>query len=316
MKVLGISAGRNMGNSEILLKQALKAVEEEGHEVSFLRLHDYYIKPCVGCELCTKLGRAGEEVHCMYKWDDDDFYSLMTQINESQGLIIAAPAYHLMPPGIVTVLMNRLHCFGYSSMFANIHGDDPAWRKICATIAVGGSDWQSLQLPILNFQATELICSQRHLVDQMSANGIPAVSMVVTRPDYMERAAQLGKNVAKELVTEGNPTYHGDRPEACPICHNALLILRKGRVACAICDVEGDPVIDAEGKISYIKWDGGIEKSRFSMHGGKHHDDVMLKNVKLEGKKGYIFTDEQKELIKEEKLKWQKYLTPVKPVRK
>ena len=80
MKVLGISAGRELSNSEILLKTALKAVEEEGHEVSFLRLHDYYIKPCTGCEVCTFLGRSGKPIHCKYKWDEDDFYSLMKEV--------------------------------------------------------------------------------------------------------------------------------------------------------------------------------------------------------------------------------------------
>ena len=49
MKVLGIAMGRRNGNSEILLKHALKACEEDGAEVSFFRLHDYHINPCTGC---------------------------------------------------------------------------------------------------------------------------------------------------------------------------------------------------------------------------------------------------------------------------
>ena len=314
-KIIGISAGRPMGNSELLLKHALKAAEEEGHEVSLIRLHDYYIKPCTGCELCTKLGRSGEPVHCMYKWDEDDFYSLMTQINESQGLILAAPAYHLMPPGIVTVLMNRLHSFGYSGMFAQQHKDDPSWRKICATIAVGGSDWQGLQLTIMNFAATELICSQMNLVDQMSVTGVPAKSMVATRPECLERAALLGKHVAEEVDKEGPAKYRGDRPEVCPICHNELLLVRNGRVSCPVCDVHGDIELNGEGKIGAIKWDGGIEKSRFSQHGSTHHDDVMLKTVKIEAKKFYVFSDEQKETIQNMVKEWKDYLPPVKPNR-
>ena len=49
MKLLGISCGRDMGNSEILLKHALKAAEETGKaEVELIRLHDYNILPCDG----------------------------------------------------------------------------------------------------------------------------------------------------------------------------------------------------------------------------------------------------------------------------
>ena len=52
MKVLGISCGRKMGNSEILLKEALMAMEAEGAEIEMIRLHDMYIKPCLGCNGC------------------------------------------------------------------------------------------------------------------------------------------------------------------------------------------------------------------------------------------------------------------------
>ena len=316
MKVLGISVGRKLGNSEILLKRALKAVEEEGHQVSFLRLHDYYIKPCTGCELCTKLGRSNEPIHCMYKWDEDDFYSIMQQIDSSDGLILSAPSYHLMAPGILTVLVNRLHCFGYSASQANKRRGDPKLRKVVATISVSGSDWNSLHLPVMNFDATELICSQMNLVDQMGAMGVPAPAMVAIREDYMERAALLGKRLASQLDPSKPVEYLGDRPEACPICHSDLLVLREGRLVCAICDVSGDPEIDENGKIKRIKWDGGIEASRFSMFGGTHHDDVMLEKVKLLPKKGYVFTEEQKETIQKARKEWDSYLEPVMPSRK
>lgn len=314
-KIFGLSVGRPLSNCELLLKHALKAAEEAGHEVSFARLHDYKIKPCTGCELCTKLGRSGEPVHCMYKWEDDDFYDLMSQINESQALILAAPAYHLMPPGIATALVNRLHSFGYSGMFAQQHKDDPSWRKVCATIAVGGSDWQGLQLPVMNLLATELICSQMNLVDQMCVNGIPAKSMVAIRPDYLERATLLGKRVAEEVDKEGPATYRGDRSEVCPICHTDILLIRNGQVSCPICDVHGDIELDDSGKFKRVKWEGGIEKSRFSHHGGQHHDDVMLQTVKMVPKKGYVFTDEQKEGIQNTLNEWRGYLSPVKPGR-
>ena len=49
MKLLGLGAGRKMGNSEILLKEALIAAEETGVQVELLRLHDLNIKHCIGC---------------------------------------------------------------------------------------------------------------------------------------------------------------------------------------------------------------------------------------------------------------------------
>lgn len=315
MKVLGISAGRELSNSEILLKTALKAVEEEGHEVSFLRLQDYYIKPCTGCEVCTFLGRSGQPIHCKYKWDEDDFYSLMQQIDSCNGLIVAAPTYHLLPPAILGVLVNRLHCFGYSASQANKRVGDKKLRRPVATIGVSGSDWNSLEVPVLNFYGTELICSQMNLVDQMCSTGTPAPANVAIRKDYLERAALLGKRVASQLGEEGSVEYLGDRPEACPICHSDLLVLREGRLVCAICDVHGDPEIGEDGKIRRIKWDGGIEVSRFSIFGGVKHDEAMGDAIKQAPKRGYVFTEEDKEVIKKTKELMKDYLEPVKPNR-
>lgn len=313
MKVLGVSAGRVLGNSEILLKVALKSVEEEGHEVSFLRLHDYKIKPCTGCEVCTWLGRSGKPIHCMYKWDEDDFYYLMTQIDNCQGLILAAPTYHLLPPGLLGVLINRLHCFGYSASQANRRAGDPKLRRPVATISVAGSDWNSLHLPVLNFYGTEMICSQMNLVDQMGTTGIPALSMVALRQDYLDRATLLGKRIASQLGDTGPVAYLGDRPETCPICHSDLLLMREGRLVCAICDVSGDPIIGLDGKLKGIKWDGGIEKSRFSIFGGKKHDEAMLDTIKAEAKKGYVFSEEQKQAVRDARNRWGKYLEPIMP---
>ena len=53
MKVMGIVAGRHNGNSEILVKEALSAVQEAGGEVVLINLFDYNIKHCIGCASCT-----------------------------------------------------------------------------------------------------------------------------------------------------------------------------------------------------------------------------------------------------------------------
>lgn len=314
MKVLGISAGREVSNSEILLKAALKAVEEEGHEVAFARLHDFEIKSCTGCEVCTWLGRSGKPMRCKYNWDEDDFYSLMKEVDDADGLILSAPAYHLLPPGILGVLVNRLHGFGYSASQANKRKGDPKLRRPVATIAVAGSDWNSLQSPVLNFYGTELICSQMNLVDQLAVTGTPALGIVALKQEHIDRAALLGKRLASQLGDSGPVEYLGDKPEACPICHSDLLVLRDGRLKCAICDVAGDPVIGEDGTIEKVKWDGGIEVSRFSMFGGVAHDKAMGDSVK-KAKMGYQFTEEDKQKIKEAREEWGAYLEPLKPNR-
>jgi len=46
MKLLGLACGRRMGNSGILLREALMGAEELGVDVEILRLLDLDLKPC------------------------------------------------------------------------------------------------------------------------------------------------------------------------------------------------------------------------------------------------------------------------------
>ena len=77
MKVLGISAGRHNGNSDIAVKEALLACQEKGAEVVFINLFDYNILPCTGCESCTMMmgevamGKRQDYPGCVLKNKDD-----------------------------------------------------------------------------------------------------------------------------------------------------------------------------------------------------------------------------------------------------
>jgi multimeric flavodoxin WrbA len=74
MSILGLHCGRRMGNSEILLKEALMGAEERsGVEAEIIRLMDLTIKPCTGCEACTKKRYRGEDMDCVMKGDHMSF---------------------------------------------------------------------------------------------------------------------------------------------------------------------------------------------------------------------------------------------------
>lgn len=68
MKVLGISCGRKMGNTEILVKEALMGAEELGTDVELVRLNDLNLKPCTGCNACVvSLLEKGSNGECVIK---------------------------------------------------------------------------------------------------------------------------------------------------------------------------------------------------------------------------------------------------------
>lgn len=134
MKLLGISAGRKMGNSEILLKEALMAAEATGDiEVEIVRLHDLKIRFCTGCEACVKSSPEDPEGGCIIK---DDMSFLKERLGQCDGLIISSPTFILRPPAIFFAMNERFLGFGHKFLM-----DVYKRKRAGAIISVGGTDW-------------------------------------------------------------------------------------------------------------------------------------------------------------------------------
>lgn len=280
MKIIGISCGRKNGNSELLLKTALQSAKETcGAEVEYLRLQDHKINPCTGCELCSNSdnwpnGKFPESGYmCRWKKDSDHLAYIFNKIQESDALILSTPVYNLTVPGILLVLLNRIHALGMAK-----HMEGAAQQKtICATISVGGSDMTNLIRPMLNFTAVELCGSQMNLVDQMHVQFCAPLNYVALCKESLQRAAKLGERVAalKEEAETGNIRYFGkeDNPELCPVCHGDIIQLSGKRFRCPVCNILGDVSI-VDGEIT-MKWDGGVDSCRLSEN--EFEEDVHIK---------------------------------------
>ena len=72
-KILIISSSpRRNGNSETLCHQFEKGAKELNHEVEFIHLYDYNIKPCLACEYCRNHNNQ-----CIIKDDADEIIQKM-----------------------------------------------------------------------------------------------------------------------------------------------------------------------------------------------------------------------------------------------
>jgi multimeric flavodoxin WrbA len=108
MNILGVSCGRRMGNSEVLLKEALMGAEEvSGADAEIIRLTDLSIKPCKGCEVCmmTRV-RTGTMGSCVTK--DDHLSFLAEKLTDCEGLILGAPTYYSRPPSLWLMAQDRM----------------------------------------------------------------------------------------------------------------------------------------------------------------------------------------------------------------
>ena len=99
MKAIGIvGSPRKNGNTEIITKHTLKAIEEEGVETELIRLAGLDIRPCNACMACVN-----EEVCSI----DDDMFPIYTKMKEADAIILASPVYYGSATALIKGLMER-----------------------------------------------------------------------------------------------------------------------------------------------------------------------------------------------------------------
>jgi multimeric flavodoxin WrbA len=99
MKVIAICGSpRKNGNTEMLCKHTLKAIDEEGLQTELVPLSGLDIQPCRACDSCAETGL------CVIK---DDFASVFIKMKEAEGIILASPVYYGSCTSLLKALMER-----------------------------------------------------------------------------------------------------------------------------------------------------------------------------------------------------------------
>ena len=99
MKAVGIvGSPRKEGNTEVLTKHTLKAIEEEGLDTELISLAGLDIRPCNACMVCR------EEERCPI---DDDLLPIYSKIKEADAVILASPVYYSAATALLKAFMER-----------------------------------------------------------------------------------------------------------------------------------------------------------------------------------------------------------------
>ncbi|MGN0968981.1 MAG: NAD(P)H-dependent oxidoreductase [Oscillospiraceae bacterium] len=263
MKIIGLGCGRKKGNSEMLLRAALKeAVALSKAEAELIRLQELTIFDCIGCESCMRGLTAGGDGKCVLR--GDDFRWLAEKLASADGIILAVPIYNLIPTGSVITLLNR--SLGIGKEYQMNCRANP---KIGAAIGQGGSDWINFAEPFLDLTVCNL-SKGAIMVDRMVYGHATAPAMVVLDTEIMDRAKLLGRRVGEALLAKEKAAYQGSAG-ICPVCHGKLLEFRgDDLVNCPYCNAEGTLTITA-GKVK-IRWNqNSLENHRFSPAGEQAH---------------------------------------------
>ena len=289
-KILAITAGRKLGNTEILAKEALMAAEELGAEVQMINLHDFHIKPCTGCESCVMKVTNGKKPECIHN-GQDDMDKVMQAVLTTDALLVAIPTYMLQPAGIYKVFVDRLIAY-VPAFLLEAKIIDKLPQRVAGIIAVGGSTqtWMSMALPFL-YSST--LAQSTKIVDQLLAYGICRPGHAVTKDKLLARARKMGQNLVQSMKTPWEEVeWLGEEKGWCPICHSNLL-LKGGRrwdgeqypVECAVCaaggtlQIQGNEAIFVADEKSLRTYRLGAEGRKDHYHEIRHNTQDFLKNI-------------------------------------
>jgi multimeric flavodoxin WrbA len=185
MKVLGICfSPRRNGNSETLLREALKGSRECGVKTEFLSLRTKRIEPCIACLKCKKTGV------CSLKDDMQDIYP---KLLEADGLIFASPVYFYSISGIGKIFLDRTYALKSPEL--------RLMNKVGAAITVASSSGNIAALHTFN-----MFFLTNHMVTTDYVAGYASNKQTIRKHRHaMLGAYELGRLVA--LITSNGYKY-------------------------------------------------------------------------------------------------------------
>lgn len=308
MNVFGICCGRKGGNTEIMMQEVFRGIKSICPDAScnFLNLQEAEIKSCVGCETCMNKKLEGDyEFRCVHGTAQDHFYEIEQRLRAADAIIVSAPAYNLLPPGIMIRFLNKMHASGNY----RISTQSPTLCKVGACFSIGGTDWTDYIPNVLRMITMELVGVYDGLVDSAHFDFLPSYQQVLIEEEILERMRLMGKNVAQAVLYKQesgqNAAYAGE-PGLCGYCHSNLLrILPDGTATCPQCNVKATVTV-VDGKIQVSFTDEDLALSRWGAYGqdlhmkniGKGHQKAAMGAAQI--KKAY--QDEYKALLAESRI--------------
>ena len=127
IRVLGIcgSPVKN-SNAELILKDALKAIEQDDVQTDFFGVQGKSIKDCIQCNWC--MGEQSKEDFCAVR---DDLQELYPKVVKADALLVSSPVYLARMSGHLASVLDRLRCVHYGK-----HWTGGMKHKVGAAIAV------------------------------------------------------------------------------------------------------------------------------------------------------------------------------------
>ncbi|MFZ5907601.1 MAG: flavodoxin family protein [Nitrospirota bacterium] len=103
MKIIAfLGSPREGGNTELLLEEAVRGIEDSGYNTDLFRLNTMNIMPCQNCGGCEETGS------CIY---EDDMTQVYEAIRKADRIILASPIFFFGVSAQTKMMIDRCQAF-------------------------------------------------------------------------------------------------------------------------------------------------------------------------------------------------------------
>ena len=182
---------RRHGNSEQLLDAAVRAVEDAGGRAVKLVAAQADVRPCRGCNACSKTGS------CVQR---DAMDAINAQIDEADAVLVSTPVFFATVPAVLKIVFDR--CQPYWAR-RHVLGEPPPARKRPGAILVvgGGGD------PFGTVCAVTAVKSVFAVLGVSAETvfecvGVDAANDISSRPEALRSAEQIGSQLVEQVLAQ------------------------------------------------------------------------------------------------------------------
>lgn len=187
MKIVAFNGSpRIEGNTEILLKEALKAIGIERHEIKLFKLNFLNIKPCQDCGGCDKTGK------CII---NDDMNEIYDAIREADRIILASPIFFFGLSAQAKIMIDRCQSFWCEKYLLKKPIPGGKYGRKGLLLLVGG---MKKEIGIQCSEATAKAFFRTISVPEhstLSFMGVDAKGAILEHPTALKDAFEAGQNL-------------------------------------------------------------------------------------------------------------------------
>jgi multimeric flavodoxin WrbA len=187
MKIIAfLGSPRENGNTELLLKEAIRAIEDSGFQVHVFNLNSMSISPCQSCGGCEDTGI------CVF---EDNMAQIHAAIREADRIILASPIYFFGVSAQAKIMIDRCQCFWCEKYLLKRQIPEGPYGRKGLLLLIGG---QKREIGIQCAEATAKAFFRTVSVPEHETLGylsVDAKGAIVNHPTALSDAYRAGKKL-------------------------------------------------------------------------------------------------------------------------